>query len=70
MCVCVCVWQVGVPELGDGRKIKISRKLLQEMNLAQLQVLVNDLHSQIESENHLILLPVSKKIVNSAAGSF
>ncbi|KAK7483183.1 hypothetical protein BaRGS_00025587, partial [Batillaria attramentaria] len=50
---------VGVPELGDGRRVKISRKLLQEMNLAQLQVLVNDLHSQIESLNeelvHLLI---------------
>ena len=49
--LCVYVCQVGVPELGDGRRMKISRKLLQEMNLAQLQVLVNDLHSQIESES-------------------
>ncbi|XP_076454372.1 uncharacterized protein LOC143289262 isoform X2 [Babylonia areolata] len=50
---------VGVPELGDGRRLKLSRKLLQEMNLAQLQVLVNDLHSQIESLNeelvHLLM---------------
>ncbi|KAL8574366.1 hypothetical protein ACOMHN_053579 [Nucella lapillus] len=50
---------VGVPELGEGRRVKLSRKLLHEMNLAQLQVLVNDLHSQIESLNeelvHLLM---------------
>ncbi|XP_070173018.1 serine-rich adhesin for platelets-like [Littorina saxatilis] len=51
---------VGVPELGEGRgRMKISRKLLYEMNLAQLQVLVNDLHTQIENLNeelvHLLI---------------
>ncbi|XP_025080171.1 schwannomin-interacting protein 1-like isoform X2 [Pomacea canaliculata] len=44
---------VGLPELADGRTIKLSRKVLLEMNLAQLQVLVNDLHTQIESLNEV-----------------
>ncbi|XP_076435890.1 uncharacterized protein LOC143275575 [Babylonia areolata] len=50
---------VGVPELEDGRRLKIPGQLLQEMNFAQLQVLVNDLHTQIESLNeelvHLLI---------------
>ncbi|ESO96143.1 hypothetical protein LOTGIDRAFT_231847 [Lottia gigantea] len=40
---------VGIPSLGDGRRKKFNRKLLQEMNLAQLQILVNDVHTQIEN---------------------
>ncbi|XP_041351531.1 IQCJ-SCHIP1 readthrough transcript protein-like [Gigantopelta aegis] len=42
---------VGIPSNGDGRWRKINRKVLDDMNLAQLQVLVNDLHTQIESLN-------------------
>ncbi|XP_013392216.1 uncharacterized protein LOC106160229 isoform X2 [Lingula anatina] len=38
---------IGLP---DGRK-KLTLPVLQEMNVAQLQVLVNDMHSQIESLN-------------------
>lgn len=30
---------------------RLSRQLLNDMNVAQLQVIVNDLHSQIESHN-------------------
>ena len=44
------IFQVGIPSNGDGRWRKINRKVLDDMNLAQLQVLVNDLHTQIESE--------------------
>ncbi|XP_050395068.1 uncharacterized protein LOC126812891 isoform X1 [Patella vulgata] len=50
---------VGIPSLGDGRRKKFNRKLLEEMNLAQLQILVNDVHSQIENLNeelvHLLI---------------
>ncbi|XP_067668533.1 IQCJ-SCHIP1 readthrough transcript protein-like isoform X1 [Haliotis asinina] len=42
---------VGIPSLGDGRRRKINKKVLHDMNLAQLQVLVNDLHTQIEGLN-------------------
>ncbi|XP_071086652.1 IQCJ-SCHIP1 readthrough transcript protein-like isoform X2 [Haliotis cracherodii] len=42
---------VGIPSLGDGRRRKINKKVLLDMNLAQLQVLVNDLHTQIEGLN-------------------
>ncbi|OWF49095.1 J domain-containing protein DDB_G0295729-like isoform X2 [Mizuhopecten yessoensis] len=41
---------VGLPLLGD-RIMSWGNKPLHEMNLAQLQVLVNDLHSQIEKLN-------------------
>ena len=41
------VFQVGIP-FPDGRH-KVSRHALMEMNVAQLQVIVNDLHTQIES---------------------
>ncbi|GAB6031831.1 hypothetical protein CHUAL_010233 [Chamberlinius hualienensis] len=40
---------VGIP-FPDG-KYKLSRHALSEMNLAQLQVIANDLHSQIENLN-------------------
>ncbi|KAL8588831.1 hypothetical protein ACOMHN_011547 [Nucella lapillus] len=43
----------------DIEGLKIPRQLLQEMNFAQLQVLVNDLHTQIEGLNeelvHLLI---------------
>lgn len=40
--------QVGIPFPEDRRRL--SRQILTEMNVAQLQVIVNDLHTQIESE--------------------
>ncbi|XP_035827672.1 schwannomin-interacting protein 1 [Aplysia californica] len=50
---------VGIPTLGGGRRLRLTGGKLQEMNLAQLQVLVNDLHSQIELLNedlvHLLI---------------
>ncbi|XP_059159587.1 uncharacterized protein LOC131943456 isoform X2 [Physella acuta] len=50
---------VGIPTLGQGRRLRLNRGKLQEMNIAQLQVLVNDLHSQIELLNedlvHLLI---------------
>ncbi|XP_064614842.1 uncharacterized protein LOC135479055 isoform X2 [Liolophura sinensis] len=42
---------VGIPGFGDGRRHKLTRKMMEGMNLAQIQVLVNDLHSQIENLN-------------------
>lgn len=39
---------VGIPGYVDGKMRQLSRRLLQRMNLAQLQVVVNDLHTQIE----------------------
>jgi hypothetical protein len=42
------VFQVGIPFPEDRRRV--SRQILTEMNVAQLQVIVNDLHTQIESE--------------------
>jgi hypothetical protein len=41
-------FQVGIPFPEDRRRL--SRQILTEMNVAQLQVIVNDLHTQIESE--------------------
>jgi len=40
---------VGVPFPEERRRL--SRQLLTEMNIAQLQVIINDLHSQIEILN-------------------
>ncbi|CAI9740323.1 Hypothetical predicted protein [Octopus vulgaris] len=42
---------VGIPGFGDGRQKRLERKLLLDMNVAQLQVIVNDLLSQIKSLN-------------------
>ncbi|GFR87914.1 schwannomin-interacting protein 1-like protein [Elysia marginata] len=39
---------IGIPTLGNGRRLRLSRAKMREMSLGQLQVLVNDLHSQIE----------------------
>ena len=49
---------VGIPTLGGGRRLRLHPGKLHEMNIAQLQVLVNDLHSQIEREySHTQLSP-------------
>ena len=42
--------QVGIPGIGDGKKVQLGPQLMYSMNVAQLQVVVNDLHAQIESE--------------------
>jgi len=39
---------VGIPGFVDGKMRQLSRQFLRRMNLAQLQVVVNDLHTQIE----------------------
>jgi len=39
---------VGIPGFVDGKMRQLSRQLLLRMNIAQLQVVVNDLHTQIE----------------------
>ena len=41
-------FQAGMPKL--GAKKRLAKQLLYDMNVAQLQVVVNDLHTQIESE--------------------
>lgn len=41
--------KVGVPL--PQQKRRVSRQTLTDLNVAQLQVIVNDLHSQIESFN-------------------
>lgn len=38
--------QLGIPFPWDCRRL--SRQILTELNIAQLQVIVNDLHTQIE----------------------
>lgn len=43
-------FQAGIPGLGERRRKKLSPRQLQQMNLAQTQVLYNDLQTQIESE--------------------
>ena len=39
---------VGISGFVDSKMRPLSRPLLQRMNIAQLQVVVNDLHTQIE----------------------
>lgn len=46
----VLYFQAGIPGLGERRRKKLSPRQLQQMNLAQTQVLYNDLQTQIESE--------------------
>ncbi|CAH1782269.1 unnamed protein product, partial [Owenia fusiformis] len=46
---------VGIPGFGDGRRKKLERHLLLDMNIAQLQVVVNDLHTQIENLNEQLM---------------
>lgn len=41
--------KVGIPFPEERRRV--SRQILTEMNVAQLQVIVNDLHTQIETLN-------------------
>ncbi|KAJ8310710.1 hypothetical protein KUTeg_012575 [Tegillarca granosa] len=48
----IALAQVGIPYLNDLEKgQRFNKKILYEMNIAQLQVVVNDLHSQIENLN-------------------
>ncbi|KAL4220228.1 AMME chromosomal region protein 1-like [Mactra antiquata] len=50
---------VGIPGLGDRHRKKLSIRQLQQMNLASIQVLYNDLQTQIENLNeelvHLLM---------------
>ncbi|XP_060572033.1 schwannomin-interacting protein 1-like [Ruditapes philippinarum] len=50
---------VGIPGLGEKHRKKLSLRQLQQMNLASIQVLYNDLQTQIESLNeelvHLLM---------------
>ena len=39
---------VGIPGFVDGKMRSLNRHMLHRMNFAQLQVVVNDLHAQIE----------------------
>ncbi|XP_037075795.1 schwannomin-interacting protein 1-like isoform X2 [Pollicipes pollicipes] len=45
--------KIGVP-FPDGRR-RVSRQLLTEMNIAQLQVIVNDFHTRIEGLNEALV---------------
>ena len=45
------VGQVGIPGLGDEQILLLTSEMLRDMNLAQLQVVVNDLHTQIEGQS-------------------
>ena len=49
----VAFQKIGVP-FPDGRR-RVSRQLLTEMNIAQLQVIVNDFHSRIEGLNEALV---------------
>lgn len=45
--------KVGIPFPKERRRV--SRQILTEMNVAQLQVIVNDLHTQIETLNEQLV---------------
>lgn len=45
--------KVGIPFPEEKRRL--SRQILTEMNVAQLQVIVNDLHTQIETLNESLV---------------
>lgn len=45
--------KVGIPFPEERRRV--SRQILTEMNVAQLQVIVNDLHTQIETLNEQLV---------------
>ncbi|KAF0287419.1 Schwannomin-interacting protein 1 [Amphibalanus amphitrite] len=49
----VAFQKIGVP-FPDGRR-RVSRQLLTEMNIAQLQVIVNDFHARIEGLNEALV---------------
>jgi len=51
-----CVQVVGIPGFVDGKLRQLSRQLLRRMNIAQLQVVVNDLHTQIEGQITVLVL--------------
>ncbi|KAK2177646.1 hypothetical protein NP493_587g00021 [Ridgeia piscesae] len=42
---------VGIPGVGDGTRVRFGRQRLEQMNVARLQVILNDLHTQIENLN-------------------
>lgn len=42
---------VGIPGFGDGKNGRLTRQQMRRMNLGQLQVVVNDMHTQIEAFN-------------------
>lgn len=50
---CYVVQVVGIPGFVDGKMRNLSRPLMQRMNLAQLQVVVNELHAQIEGNTNM-----------------
>lgn len=45
---CDCLFQVGIPGFVNGKLRHLSNHLLRQMNFAQIQLVVNDLHTQIE----------------------
>ena len=50
--------QLGIPFPWDCRRL--SRQILTELNIAQLQVIVNDLHTQIEGSDLYKITGVNK----------
>jgi len=43
-----CTVKVGIPGFGDGHLRRLSHRVVISMTLSQLQVIVNDMLSQIE----------------------
>ena len=48
--------QVGIPGLGEKHRKKLGLRQLQQMNLASIQVLYNDLQTQIESKYSSVII--------------
>jgi len=56
---CRCVYfQVGIPHFGDTSKCRLTRKHLTTMSVGELQLIVNDLLSQIEGRLYLLQIIV------------
>lgn len=54
--------KIGINANGDK---PLSRRLLEDMNIGQLQVIVNDLHCQIESKFDYAIIPMEKLFLRS-----
>jgi len=59
--------KVGIPGFGDGRLRRLSRNVVIAMTLPQLQVIVNDMLTQIECMSSLLLLLLVRHHLSTVA---
>lgn len=55
----IYLFKIGINANGDK---PLSRRLLEDMNIGQLQVIVNDLHCQIESKSTILMKKKTRNI--------